>query len=50
MEMVCRAGTSHIVSNVVDANILACKTKETGTFNVACGRRIVLNDSSRYVK
>jgi len=32
------------VKNVVDANILACETKETGAFNVACGRRIVLND------
>ena len=32
------------VSNVVDANILACETEKTGTFNVACGRRIVLND------
>jgi UDP-glucose 4-epimerase len=32
------------IDNVVEANILACETKETGAFNVACGRRIVLND------
>ena len=32
------------VSNVVDANILACETKKTGNFNIACGRRVVLND------
>ncbi|MGB9937071.1 MAG: SDR family oxidoreductase [Methanobacterium sp.] len=32
------------VKNVVDANILAAESKETGNFNIACGRRIVLND------
>ena len=32
------------VKNVVDANIKACKSKETGSFNIACGRRIILND------
>jgi UDP-glucose 4-epimerase len=32
------------IKNVVDANILGCKTKDTGVFNVACGRRIILND------
>lgn len=32
------------ITNVVDANILACKSSETGTFNIACGRKIVLND------
>lgn len=32
------------VKNVVDANIKACESKETGIFNIACGRRIVLND------
>ena len=32
------------VKNVVDANIKACQSKETGCFNIACGRRIVLND------
>ncbi len=32
------------VENVVDANILACKSSETGVFNIACGRRIILNE------
>ena len=32
------------VKNVVDANIKACESKETGIFNIACGRRIILND------
>lgn len=32
------------VKNVVKANILAAESKETGAFNVACGRRIILND------
>lgn len=32
------------VKNVVDANIKACESKETGVFNIACGRRIILND------
>lgn len=32
------------IKNVVKANILACESKETGVFNVACGRRIILND------
>ena len=32
------------VKNVVDANIKACKSKETGCFNIASGRRIILND------
>lgn len=32
------------VNNVVNANILACETKNIGTFNIACGRRIILND------
>lgn len=32
------------VNNVVDANILACETDKTGIFNIACGRRIVLNE------
>lgn len=32
------------VKNVVNANILAAESKETGNFNIACGRRIVLND------
>ena len=32
------------VKNVVDANIKACESKKTGIFNIACGRRIILND------
>lgn len=32
------------VKNVVSANIKACESKETGVFNIACGRRIILND------
>ena len=32
------------VKNVVDANIKACESKKTGSFNIACGRRIILND------
>lgn len=32
------------VKNVVEANIKACKSKKTGSFNIACGRRIILND------
>lgn len=32
------------VKNVVDANILAAESNKTGTFNIACGRRIILND------
>ena len=32
------------VKNVVEANILASKSKETGVFNVACGRKIIIND------
>jgi UDP-glucose 4-epimerase len=32
------------IKNVVNANILAAESKETGNFNIACGRRIVLND------
>jgi UDP-glucose 4-epimerase len=32
------------VKNVVNANIKACESNETGVFNIACGRRIILND------
>lgn len=32
------------VGNVVDANILACETSMQGVYNVACGRRITLNE------
>lgn len=31
------------VENVVNANILACESHKTGVFNIACGRRIILN-------
>lgn len=31
------------VKNVVDANIKACKSKETGALNIACGRNISIN-------
>jgi UDP-glucose 4-epimerase len=32
------------VNHVVAANIRACESSETGTFNIACGRRIALNE------
>lgn len=32
------------VKNVVDANILSCESHKTGTFNIACGRRIMINE------
>ena len=32
------------VKHVVEANIRACESSETGTFNVACGRSIILNE------
>ena len=32
------------VKNVVDANIKAAESKESGIFNIACGRRIIIND------
>lgn len=32
------------VKNVVDANILSCESYKTGTFNIACGRGIKIND------
>jgi UDP-glucose 4-epimerase len=32
------------VRHVVDANILACESKKTGTFNIACGRRVTINE------
>lgn len=32
------------VKNVVQANILACKSKMQGVYNVACGRRTTLNE------
>ena len=32
------------VKNVAKANIKACQSKKTGSFNIACGRKIILND------
>lgn len=32
------------VKNVVDANIKACASYVSGSFNIACGRKILLND------
>ena len=32
------------VKHVVEANIRACESNETGTFNIACGRSITLNE------
>ena len=32
------------VKHVVEANIRACESNETGTFNVACGRSITVNE------
>jgi len=32
------------VRHVVDANVLACESKKTGTFNVACGRSVSINE------
>ena len=32
------------VKHVIDANVLACESKKTGTSNVACGRRININE------
>lgn len=31
------------IRHVVDANILACESDKTGIFNIACGRRITIN-------
>jgi UDP-glucose 4-epimerase len=32
------------VKHVIDANVLACESEKTGTFNVACGRSISINE------
>lgn len=37
------------VKNVVDANILSCESKKTGVFNIACGRRITINQLVDYI-
>jgi UDP-glucose 4-epimerase len=37
------------VRHVVDANILSCESDKTGTFNIACGRRISINELVGYI-
>lgn len=37
------------VKNVVDANIISCESGETGIFNIACGRRITINQLVNYI-
>jgi UDP-glucose 4-epimerase len=37
------------VKNVVDANILSCESDKTGIFNIACGRRITINQLVDYI-
>jgi UDP-glucose 4-epimerase len=32
------------VTHVVDANVRACESRTTGTFNVACGRSVTVNE------
>jgi len=39
----------HFCQNVVDANILSCESKKTGVFNIACGRRITINQLVDYI-
>jgi UDP-glucose 4-epimerase len=31
------------IKHIVDANILACRSDKTGIYNIACGRRITIN-------
>lgn len=37
------------VKHVVDANILSCESDKTGIFNIACGRRITVNQLVDYI-
>jgi UDP-glucose 4-epimerase len=37
------------VKNVVDANTLSCESDKTGIFNIACGRRITINQLVDYI-
>jgi UDP-glucose 4-epimerase len=37
------------VKHVVDANILSCESNKTGVFNIACGRRITINQLVNYI-
>jgi UDP-glucose 4-epimerase len=37
------------VKHVVTANILSCESDETGIFNIACGKKITINDLVTYI-
>lgn len=37
------------VKHVVDANILSCESDMTGIFNIACGRKITINELVDYI-
>jgi len=37
------------VKDTVNANVLAATSKETGVFNIACGKRITINDLARSI-
>lgn len=37
-----------LAKNVVDTNILSCELNKIGVFNIACGRRITINQSVSY--
>lgn len=37
------------VKHVVDANILSCESDKTGIFNIACGRRITVNELANLI-
>lgn len=37
------------VKHVVDANILSCESEKKGIFNIACGRRITINQLVEYI-
>ena len=37
------------IKHVVNANILSCESDKTGAFNIACGRRITINELVNYI-
>ena len=37
------------VKDAINANILAARSKETGVFNIACGKRISINDLAKTI-
>lgn len=37
------------IKHVVNANILSCESDKTGVFNIACGRRITINELVSYI-